>query len=68
MVNVPTSVFKNWSEITLQKCYVGTHIIVIKIPISDYVLTDKFAVINNPKLEARKLDGLMVLEEQIHNK
>jgi hypothetical protein len=50
------------------KCYVRTHIIMIKVHISDYLLSDEFGLINSLKLEARKLDCVMVLEEQIHNK
>lgn len=68
MVDVSTSALNSRSETTLIKCYVGTHIIMIKVQISDYLLIDEFGLINSPKLEARKLDCVMVFDEQIHNK
>jgi len=46
---------------------VGTHVIMIKVHISDYLLIDEFSVRNSPNLEATKLDCVMVLEEQITN-
>lgn len=40
----------------------------IKVHISDYLLTDEFVLRNNLKLEATKLDCITVLEEQTQNK
>jgi len=40
----------------------------IKVHISDYLLIDEFVLRNISKLEATKLDCVMVLEEQILNK
>jgi hypothetical protein len=39
-----------------------------KIHISDYLFMDEFVLRNSPKLEATKLDFVMVLEEQTHDK
>ena len=66
MVDVSTSALYSWQETTL-KCYVRTHIIMIKVLISDCLLIDEFVLRNSPKLEATKLDCVIVLEEQTHN-
>jgi len=39
-----------------------------KVHISDYLLIDEFVLRSSPKLEATKLDCVMVLEKQTHNK
>jgi len=40
----------------------------IKVHISDYLFINEFVLRDSPKLEARKLDYVTDLEEEIHNK